>query len=128
MEHRYTFPKAEHLFGKTTVDELYATGKAFVCYPLRVVYRTAEKKDGIPARCMVNAPKRKFKHAVDRNRVKRQLRESYRTNKEILFNPLSEKGYQLHLSLNYIGEKLETSAFILKKTKIALEKLAKMLP
>lgn len=128
MEYRNTFPKAEHLCGKTTVDELYASGKAFVCYPLRVVFRTAEKKDDILARCLVNAPKRRFKHAVDRNRIKRQLRESYRTNKAILFEPLETKDYQLHFAINYVGEKLEPSAFILKKMKVALEKLAKQLP
>lgn len=128
MEYRNTFPKAEHLYGKTTVDELYATGKAFVCYPLRVVFRPAEKRDGIPARCLVNAPKRRFKHAVDRNRIKRQLREAYRTNKAILFAPLSGKEYQLHLSINYVGDKMQTSSHIARKMTMALEKLAKQLP
>lgn len=128
MEYRNTFPKAEHLYGKTAVDALYATGKTFFCYPIRVVFRRAEKRDDIPARLLVNAPKKRFKHAVDRNHIKRQLRESYRVNKGILFDYLAGKEYQLHFSFNYIGDKLEPSSFVLKRAKLALEKLIKQLP
>ncbi len=121
-EFKNTFPKAEHLCGKTAIDRLYAEGKAFLSYPVRVVFRSSEKGE-IPARCLISAPKKKFKHATDRNRIKRQIREAYRRNKQQLYRLLSEKDYQLHISLTYIGDKIESTAFVEKKIKVALAKL-----
>lgn len=76
----------------------------------------------------MSAPKKRFKHAVDRNRLKRQLRESYRLNKGILFSALESKDYQLLVAFNYIGDKVEPTAFVQRKMKIALEKLVSKLP
>ncbi len=122
QEFRNTFPKAEHLCGKTTIDRLYAEGKAFLSYPVRVVFRESEKGE-VPARCLINAPKKKFKHATDRNRIKRQIREAYRKNKHELYRLLSKEDYQLHLSLTYIGDKIEPTAFVEKKMKATFIKL-----
>ena len=121
-ELKNTFPKAERLCGKTTIDKLYAEGKAFLSYPVRIVFRASQKEE-IPARCMVNAPKKKFKHATDRNRIKRQIREAYRKNKHELYQLLEGKNYQLHLAITYIGDKIESTAFVEKKIKVALAKL-----
>ena len=126
-ELKNTFPKAEHLCGKTAIDKLYAEGKAFLSYPVRIVFRAAQKEE-VPARCLVNAPKKKFKHATDRNRIKRQIREAYRKNKHELYQLLEEKDYQLHLAITYIGDKIEPSAFIEKKIKVALARLIEQLP
>jgi ribonuclease P protein component len=127
MLYRNTFPKAEHLCGKTSVDKLFTEGKSFLCYPVRIVFCTTDKAD-VPARCLMSAPKKRFKHAVDRNRLKRQLRESYRLNKGILFSALESKDYQLLVAFNYIGDKVEPTAFVQRKMKIALEKLVSKLP
>jgi ribonuclease P protein component len=127
QEFKNTFPKAEHLCGKIAIDKLYAEGKIFLSYPVRVVFR-ASPKDEIPARCLINAPKKKFKLATDRNRIKRQIREAYRKNKHDLYRSLEEKDYQLHLAINYIGDKIESSGFVEKKVKAALAKLVEQLP
>jgi len=121
-----TFPKAEHLCGKTAIDRLYAEGKAFLSYPARVVFRKSEKGE-VPVRCLINAPKKKFKRAADRNRIKRQIREAYRKNKHELYRLLDEKDYQLHVSITYIGDKIEPTAFVEKKIKAALTKLIEQL-
>jgi len=126
-EVRYTFPKAERLCGKTAIDKLYAEGKAFLSYPVRIVFRISREEEA-PARCLINAPKKKFKHATDRNRIKRQIREVYRKNKHELYQSLEEKNYPLHLAITYIGDKIESSAFMEKKIKIALTKLIEQLP
>lgn len=79
MEH--TLHKQERLRGKIVVQRLFAEGKAFTCYPLRVVYKhnaSCEQK------VLFSVPKKRFKRAVDRNRIKRLMRESYRLNKELL--------------------------------------------
>ena len=85
----FTFRKDERLVGKLLIDRLFRGGesRSLSSYPLRVVYCLAERQaDGIPVKVMVSVPKRCFKHAVDRNRVKRQLREAYRHHKAVLWN------------------------------------------
>ena len=127
QELKNTFPKAEHLCGKTAIDKLYAEGKTFLSYPVRIVFQTSSK-DEVPARCLINAPKKKFKHATDRNRIKRQIREAYRKNKHDLYQSLEKKDYQLHLAILYIGDKIELTGFVEKKIKAALAKLVEQLP
>ena len=122
QELRNTFPKAERLCGKTAIDRLYAEGKSFLSYPVRIVFRVSHKED-VPARCLISVPKKKFKHATDRNRIKRQIREAYRKNKHELYRSLEEKNSHLHLAITYIGDKIESTDFVEKKVKAALVKL-----
>ena len=76
-----TFPKSEKLCGEQAVDHLYKNGKRFVVWPLRVTYLLV---DHAPTQVLIWAPKSLFKHAVDRNRLRRQMREAYRLNKYVL--------------------------------------------
>lgn len=127
QKQRNTFSKSEHLCGKSAIDRLYSEGKAFLSYPVRIVFHTIPKGE-VPARCLISAPKKKFKHATDRNYLKRQIREAYRTNKHELYRLLEEKDYQLHIAITYIGDKIENSHFVEKKIKISLTKLIEQLP
>ncbi len=71
-------------------------------YPFRIGYMTVPKT-GVPVKVLISVPKKRFKHAVDRNRIKRMIRETYRLNKQTLYNLLTEKDYAVHLSINYIS-------------------------
>jgi ribonuclease P protein component len=122
-----TFPKEQRLCGKNAIDLLYAEGKAFLSFPFRIVFRTTQKEE-TPPRCLITVPKKRFKHAVDRNYIKRQIRETYRTNKHELFDVLAEKDYQLDFAISFIGEKVADYAFIDKKMKITLKKIISQLP
>ena len=122
---RYTFPKEEHLYGQTAVDTLFRKGKSFLAFPVKVTFLVTT--DEVPVRCMVVAPKKKVKHAVDRNRVKRQLREAYRKNKLELFDWASSHEQQLHFSMVYVGDSLMPSSVVERKIKVALEKLREKL-
>lgn len=73
------FPKTEKLKRRTHIESLFTEGKAKTAYPLRVVYLPIDES---VHKMGVSVPKRKFKKAVDRNRIKRQIREAYRLNKE----------------------------------------------
>ncbi len=86
MEHSNAFPKSHRLCSKYLIDKLFEPGcsKSFSAYPLRLVIRKVEEGD---TQLLISVPKRFFKHAVDRNRVKRQVREAYRNNGHLLHLP-----------------------------------------
>lgn len=83
MDNGFGLKKAERLCSKKAIDALFAStdSKSLSAYPIRAVYRHTEEAG---FRILVSVSKRRFRHAVDRNRVKRQLREAYRLNKHIL--------------------------------------------
>lgn len=74
-------PKYERLCGQLRIADLYKRGKRLVIWPLRITYLPAED-----TQVLVWAPKSLFKHAVDRNRLRRQMREAWRLNKQNLNN------------------------------------------
>ena len=80
----YTLGKKERLNSKTLIERLFLGGsKSFPAFPLRVVYMSVEpvEEDMAAASILISVPKKRFKRAVKRNLVKRQVREAYRKNK-----------------------------------------------
>ncbi|GAB2720752.1 ribonuclease P protein component [Hymenobacter frigidus] len=79
---KYTFPKEEHLCRKKLIEELFGKqGSSFGVYPLRIVWIPASAPTTAPPQVLISVSKRTFKRAVDRNRLKRLIREAYRLNK-----------------------------------------------
>lgn len=76
-----TFPKKEKLKSRKHFDQLFSEGKSLYTFPLKLVYYATNFEDATPIKVAVSAPKKKFKRAVQRNRIKRLLREAYRLNK-----------------------------------------------
>ncbi|MBC9794589.1 ribonuclease P protein component [Sinomicrobium weinanense] len=76
-----SFPKAEKLKSKKHIERLFAEGKSISKFPLRLVYLKTGLPEETRIQAAVSASKRNFKKAVDRNRIKRLLREAYRLNK-----------------------------------------------
>ena len=84
---RYTLPKGERLTGMKGIEALFHEGnsRSAAAFPLRVVYMLTDAQPAdVPVRILISVPKKRFKHAVDRNRVKRQVREAYRRHKLLL--------------------------------------------
>lgn len=102
---RFTFPKKEKLTGKKHFEQLFSEGKSLYTFPLKLVYLPVSFKDNVAVKVGVIAPKKKFKQAVHRNRIKRLLREAYRLNKALIFNKLPENFALLFL---YLGKKMPT--------------------
>lgn len=102
---------------------MFAGGsRSFSIFPLRVVWLPVEELD-VQASLLVSVSKRRFKRAVKRNRVKRQIREAYRLNKQPLLEALAEKDLRLALAFIYLSDELTDSAVIAEKMKIALARI-----
>lgn len=80
----YTFSKEEHLCRKKLITELFGQGSSFGVYPLRLVWLPLPEPTTEPPQVLVSVSKRTFKRAVDRNYLKRLVREAYRLNKHRL--------------------------------------------
>ncbi len=124
MIQKLTFSKKEHLCGEIRISKLYAEGKAFIVYPIRVVYKITTEKSKTPVTVLVSVPKKRFKHAVDRNRLKRLMREAYRLNK-IEFNQIAENGnISIQIAFNYVADKMVDFDTMNSKIQIALKKIS----
>lgn len=75
----FSFPKSERLNKKKTIQELFEKGSSFYVYPFRVYFQIAP--DLTAHQVLFSVSKRNFKRAVDRNLLKRRMREAYRLNK-----------------------------------------------
>lgn len=98
---KYTLGKQERLKRRKLIEKLYSEGKSVKNFPLRMMYLQTQHTSDFPCQVGVSVPKRNFKLAVSRNRIKRLLRESYRLQKEIVYNNLEEP-YVFMIS--YIGK------------------------
>ena len=124
---RNTLCKAERLKSKTLTDKLFSgASKSFVVYPLRLVYLPVEKTDGY-ASILVSVPKKRFKRAVKRNRVKRQIRELYRTHKHGLLESLAGKEYQLAVAFIYLDHVIHPTVELAQKMERLLARLTENL-
>lgn len=115
----FTYSKQEKLKSKKLIEQLFAEGQSVSAFPLRLVYLGTTFDDAVIAKTGVSVSKRHFKKAVDRNRIKRLLREAYRLNKASFFNNLST---QYAFMILYIGKEKPTYTQVEISTKRLFEK------
>jgi len=112
----YTFRKEERLCSRKHLDLLFKNGSSFLLYPFRISYLFIDEPTSIPAQVVINVPKKRYKRAVDRNLLKRRIREAYRLNKQDLFyNQLPTERGLLLFSIQYVGKQKYEFIFIQKK-------------
>lgn len=115
--------KPERLNKKKIIEKMFAGGsRSFSIFPLRVVWLPVEELD-VQASILISVSKRRFKRAVKRNRIKRQIREAYRLNKQILLAPLTKKNRRLAIAFIYLADELMNSALVEEKIKAALTRI-----
>ena len=119
------FNKEERLCSKKSLDLLFKNGSSFLFYPFRVTYHFVTEPHQYPAQIVINVAKKRYKHAVDRNLIKRRTREAYRLNKQnLLYSFLANKEELLLLSLQFVGKEKYDYSFFEKKMILTLKKLS----
>jgi len=124
MTGRLTFGKKERLTQHLLIDRLFADGSSFNLGPFKVFYLSHSHSGEFDARILIAVPRRKFKHAVDRNRLKRLIRESYRLNKQPLLDNLHQASVKMHIGFVFIGNSAEIEfTEVEKKMVLCIQKL-----
>jgi len=136
----YGLTKSERLTSQLVIDKLFAGGNAsMAAFPLRIVFMQMEKGNSEnsessenleklpPVSILVSVPKKRFRHAVDRNRMKRLVREAYRLNKHILWDALEGKGFRLALAFVCITDTLPSFYAVNKSMTKALIRVTEKL-
>ena len=113
----YTLGKKERLNSKTLIERLFSGGST--AFPLRVVYMSVEpvEEDMAAASILISVPKKRFKRAVKRNLVKRQVREAYRKNKHLLLDALASRNKRLIIAFIWLDNHIHSSAEVEEKVK-----------
>ena len=123
----YSFSKEERLCSIKLIDKLFHNGSSFLVYPYRITWLSEKLDTGYPVQVMINAPKKKFKRAVDRNLLKRRIREIYRLQKSAhLYAFLNQHSATILLGINYIGNEIGDYTFMEKKFAAAVVKFKKL--
>lgn len=99
---RFTLSKKERLCSRTLTKELFQSGSSFIEYPVRVTFKQIPEQS-VHGQVLISVPKKRFKRAVDRNRLKRLIREAYRLNKTTLSEIWEQEGKYFALAFVYIG-------------------------
>ncbi|MBO6078796.1 MAG: ribonuclease P protein component [Bacteroidaceae bacterium] len=121
-----TFGKQERLCSSMLIDRLFSEGNRQISvFPVRLVWLLADDIEGVQV--LISAPKRNFHHAVDRNRIKRQIREFYRTNSSPLKEKVASKGKGMMLAFLFNDNRLWDSAKLAERLGTAMGKLLETL-
>lgn len=118
----FKFPKEQRLKSKKLIELLFSNGKSITVFPLKLIYLKTPLPAKVPLQVAVIAPKKHFKSAVKRNRIKRLLREAYRLNKAFIFNNMEA---QYALVILYLGKEMPNFSKIELGVKTLLSKFQK---
>ncbi len=118
---RQTFSKSERLCSKKRIEQLFSAGnRSLSAFPLRAVYMM-EQREGMPCELLISVSKRRQRHAVDRNRLKRLVREAYRRNKHTLYEALQDR--RMSLALLWVSNDSASYAVVEHKVRNLLQRI-----
>lgn len=122
---RYTFKQDDKLKSRKLIEQLFKEGKSFSSFPMRVLWKYNEASK-MPLQTGFAVSSKYFKKAVDRNRIKRLMREAYRLQKNDLQNHLKLQEKKMVLFVIYVGNELPAYPLIFEKTSHVLNRLFKI--
>ena len=117
------------MVSRKLIETLFGGGHSLsmAAFPLRVVYMTQKRtKKELPVQMLISVPKKRFKLAVDRNHVKRQVREAYRLHKALLYDVLPPDR-QLLLAFVWLSDRRSSSADVEHRVVSLMQRIAEKL-
>ena len=120
---KFTFKKKERLCSQKIIGNLFQKGNSFALFPFRIYWQITTCEQFSPVRIAISIPKKKFKKAVDRNLIKRRIKEAYRKNKQNLYHDLKSKNLHIVFILIYLAHDLMTYSELEGKMILTLQKL-----
>lgn len=121
-----SFKKEERLHSKKIIDLLFEKGASFSIGPIRTIWLKSEPKQGCPVQVLIAVPRKNISRAVQRNKLKRRMREAYRKNKSPLLEMLNQKGNSISLAFVYTQNEVIAYQEIEEKIILSLQRLSDM--
>ncbi len=126
-QHPQSFKKTERLCSEKLIRKLFSGDSSFFTYPFKVIWVYVDDNDKFegeyPAKVLFTVSKKRFKLAVQRNRVKRLMREAYRKNKHLLYNKLSLNKRKIALAFVYTANDILDYHETKKKINLSIQRL-----
>ena len=126
MKQDYSFGRAEKLKSKKIIARMFSEGDSVGAFPLRLVYLPLDAGE-VPIQFGVSVSKKKFRHATDRNRIKRQIREAYRLQKPPLLADLAAGERRFAWMVIYTGKEIPAYEQLERSMKKLLRKFRKQI-
>ena len=123
----FKFPKKQKLCGEKVIERLFANGKSISEKPFRAIWNFEKNNDQVFVKSLIVVPKKRLKLAVDRNVVKRRIKEAYRLQKKQLEYFLESTNQQLNLAIIYQEEEILDYKTLEEKINLLLSRLIKEL-
>lgn len=128
MVPQHGFNKQERLCSRSLIDTLFARGEKLLVFPFSVRWMICPQDTFVPpSQVLIATSKKKFHHAVDRNRVKRLMRECYRLQKPQWYQFLDDNNLHVALSINYIHDEIFDFSTLQRKYDKLQDKLQKQI-
>jgi ribonuclease P protein component len=124
----FQLTKEERLCSKKLLTELFNNGSSFLFYPFRITWLINQTPQKYPVQIVISVPKRRFKKSVDRNLIKRRIKEAYRLQKATSLYPfLENQQKQILVAFNYVGKEILDYQYLYEKLSVALLNLEKQM-
>ena len=121
------FKRKNHLKSKRIIDSLFLSGKALNKSPFRLLLSEVNESDFVGVQVMISVPKRRFKLAVSRNRIRRLISEAYRLKSGEIQQQIESDKKHLAIAIIYMGKKEQSFSVIQEKLETALKELSSTL-
>ena len=119
-------PKYERICKEKDIELLFGKGHGFSVYPYRIIFLFRhDENHPVTVRLLVSVSKKRFHHAVSRNRVKRLVREAWRRSKAPLYEICQRDNISVDVALVYTATVIHSYEEMLKKTQKAVQEIGK---